>query len=145
MYPALYDRQVGADRGLVANWDAEVHYEDAWRALADACPGFASSEEASTVDDDDGRYIWVAALARYLVRRLAEGDTTELAQACVAVEAILAEGGRDAQNLANAGFIEDITNANIHDLGTTPRDLLPFFGPLARHNEWVLNLEFGFY
>ncbi|HTW20300.1 MAG TPA: hypothetical protein VME70_08830 [Mycobacteriales bacterium] len=124
--------------------DAEVDYEGAWRALADACPGFASSEESLAVDEDDGRYIWVAALVRYLVRRLSEGDTTELARACVAVEGILADGGRDERNLANVGFIEDITNANIHDRSTTPHDLLPFFGPLALHNEWLLNIEHGY-
>jgi hypothetical protein len=96
------------------------------------------------LDEDDGRYIWVAGLARYLVRRLAEGDTTELARACAAAEAILDDCDTPARQLVNVGFIEDITNGNIHDRGTTPHDLLPFFGPLARHNEWVMNLEHGY-
>ena len=119
-------------------------YERAWQALVNACPKFIGSPETEWVDDDDGRYIWVAALARYLVRRLAEGDTTELARACDAAEMILEDCDTDARNLVNAGFIEDITNGNIHDRGTSPRDLLPFFGPLARHNEWLMNLEHGY-
>ena len=121
-----------------------VDYEGAWQALAEACPGFPASAEAAMVDDSDGRYIWVAALARYLVRRLAEGDATEFARACSAIEGVLADGDQAARNLANAGFIEDVTNGNIHDLETRPHDLLPYFGPLARHNEWVMNLEHGF-
>jgi hypothetical protein len=121
-----------------------VDSEGAWRALAIACPAFTASPEAATVDDSDGRYIWVAALTRYLVRRLAEGDAGELDRACAAIEVILADGDQAARNLANAGFIEDITNGNIHDLGTSPHDLIPHFGRLARQNEWVMNLEHGF-
>ena len=121
-----------------------IGYEEAWQALADACPGFFGSQETEYLDDTDGRYIWVAALSRYLVRRLAEGDTSELVEACAAVERVLAGCDVEARNLINAGFIEDITNGNLHDRGTNPRDLLPFFGPLARHNEWLMNLEHGY-
>jgi hypothetical protein len=55
----------------------------------------------------------------------------------------LAQGERDARNFVNAGFIEDVTNGNLFT-HLRPDALLPFCGPLARHNEWIMNLEYGF-
>jgi hypothetical protein len=49
---------------------AALDTEAGWRLFLEACPGFPSSPEGQSVDDDDGRYIWMAALARYLVGRL---------------------------------------------------------------------------
>jgi hypothetical protein len=113
--------------------------------LRGACPGFEAWPEASELDNEDGAYTWVGALARYLAAEVAEGRTDELAAACATVETILDDGDDQARTFANWGFLEDLTNGNLWPTGGQTRAaLLPFMGPRARDNPWVMNIEHGY-
>jgi hypothetical protein len=86
--------------------------------LRDAAPGFDDSwrkHRESWGGQEPGDFNDAAALAHYLVRCYAAGQTAELPVVFGAIERILREGDDDARELAAFGVLEDIQTLATHE------------------------------
>jgi hypothetical protein len=105
-----------------------------------ACPGFRSAD-ADQLKGADGPYIQVAALVRFVLGLLVEGDPDPLDRTAAVAERVLAEGDAEARTLIEHGFVEDLTNRNLWPQGIGPSDLLAHLGPRALQTRWGWQLR----
>jgi hypothetical protein len=113
---------------------------EAMALMVRACPGFRSPE-ADQLEGEDGAYVQVAALVRFVLGRLGEGDANPLDQAAAVAERVLEDGDEEAKTLIELGFVEDLTNRNLWPHAIGPSDLLAHLGPRALQTRWGWQLR----
>lgn len=120
--------------------EAVISYRDVMPRLVQATTLYRTSAEASTVDHYDSEYQHAGCLARYLIRRLAEGATAEFPGLFAAIEDVLNHGDDDAREVIES-FLDSLTNQNVFaDFSVVPTDFLEWMGPLALRVGWVRQL-----
>lgn len=109
----------------------EAERFQAVRVLLAACP--SATADSLGVDDEDGPYLWVGALARHLVDELVGGRTVEVAAALAAAETLLGADDLDICTLVQVGLFEDLQNDSGRRFGegqpVRQEDFDPFLGP----------------
>lgn len=109
-----------------------------WDLLVEKVPGFQPYRTAFLSEWGDEQstpeYVCISELVHFTVAALARGENWTVRCVLDVVERWITEGDDEVCELAFVGFIEDLTNGNMHKT-TTPDDVVPFLTSRMKQ-EW---------